>query len=102
MNATKEAGAYRNITEVAAEFDLPAHVLRFWETKFRALKPTRSGGIDGRHRYYSPGDVELLRGIRHLLYVERYQIAGVQRLFKLKGADFVREAARAAAKGSGK
>lgn len=73
----KSAAAFRTISEVATELDLPQHVLRFWETKFPSVKPLKRGG--GR-RYYRPEDVALLKHIRNLLYVEGYTIKGVQKL----------------------
>lgn len=79
----KGPDAFRTISEVAAELDLPQHVLRFWETKFAQVKPIKRAG--GR-RYYRPGDVELLRGIRSLLYGEGYTIRGVQRILREQGA----------------
>jgi DNA-binding transcriptional MerR regulator len=84
--AAKAPDAFRTISEVAEELDLPQHVLRFWETRFTHIKPLKRGG--GR-RYYRPQDVELLRGIRHLLYGEGYTIRGVQRLLKEQGLRFV-------------
>ncbi len=75
----KSATAFRIISEVSAELELPQHVLRFWETKFPQIKPLKRGG--GR-RYYRPDDVELLRRIQALLYREGYTIRGVQRLLK--------------------
>ena len=72
----KAPDAFRTISEVADDLDLPQHVLRFWETRFPQIKPMKRGG--GR-RYYRPDDVDLLRGIRHLLYGEGYTIRGVQR-----------------------
>ena len=75
----KAPDAYRTISEVAEDIDLPQHVLRFWETRFAQIKPLKRGG--GR-RYYRPDDVELLKGIRHLLYGEGYTIKGVQRLLR--------------------
>lgn len=78
----KAPDAYRTISEVAEELDLPQHVLRFWETRFAQIKPLKRGG--GR-RYYRPDDVELLKGIRHLLYSEGYTIKGVQRILKEQG-----------------
>ena len=78
----KDADAFRTISEVAKELDLPQHVLRFWETRFKQIKPMKRGG--GR-RYYRPDDVELLRGIKGLLYSEGYTIRGVQRLLKEHG-----------------
>ena len=80
--ATKGPEAFRTISEVAEDLDLPQHVLRFWETRFTQIKPMKRGG--GR-RYYRPDDVDLLRGIRHLLYGEGYTIRGVQRILKEQG-----------------
>ncbi len=82
----KAPDAFRSISEVADELDLPQHVLRFWETRFRDIKPMKRGG--GR-RYYRPDDLNLLRGIRHLLYGEGYTIRGVQRILREQGAKFV-------------
>jgi len=82
----KGPDAFRTISEVAEELDLPQHVLRFWETRFNQIKPMKRGG--GR-RYYRPEDVDLLRGIRLLLYAEGFTIRGVQRLLKEKGTGFV-------------
>ena len=82
----KTAEAFRTISEVADDLDLPQHVLRFWETRFSQIKPLKRGG--GR-RYYRPDDVNILRGIRHLLYGEGYTIKGVQRIFKEQGARYV-------------
>ncbi|MEM8813894.1 MAG: MerR family transcriptional regulator [Pseudomonadota bacterium] len=85
----KGPDAFRTISEVAGELDLPQHVLRFWETRFTQIKPMKRGG--GR-RYYRPDDVDLLRGIRHLLYDEGYTIKGVQRILKERGVRFVSNA----------
>ena len=82
----KAPDAFRSISEVADELDLPQHVLRFWESRFRDIKPMKRGG--GR-RYYRPDDISLLRGIRHLLYGEGYTIRGVQRILREQGAKFV-------------
>jgi DNA-binding transcriptional MerR regulator len=82
----KAPDAFRTISEVADDLDLPQHVLRFWESRFREIKPMKRGG--GR-RYYRPDDVYLLRGIRHLLYGEGYTIRGVQRILREQGAKFV-------------
>jgi DNA-binding transcriptional MerR regulator len=84
----KAPDAFRTISEVADEVDLPQHVLRFWESRFREIKPMKRGG--GR-RYYRPDDVELLRGIRHLLYGEGYTIRGVQRILREQGSKFVQQ-----------
>lgn len=78
----KAPDAYRTISEVAEDLDIAQHVLRFWETRFLQIKPLKRGG--GR-RYYRPDDVELLKGIRHLLYKEGYTIKGVQRILKEQG-----------------
>jgi DNA-binding transcriptional MerR regulator len=82
----KSPDAFRTISEVAEDLDLPQHVLRFWETRFSQIKPLKRGG--GR-RYYRPDDVDLLKGIRHLLYGEGYTIKGVQRILKEDGVRFV-------------
>jgi DNA-binding transcriptional MerR regulator len=82
----KAPDAFRTISEVADELDLPQHVLRFWESRFHEIKPMKRGG--GR-RYYRPDDIDLLRGIRHLLYGEGYTIRGVQRILREQGAKFV-------------
>jgi DNA-binding transcriptional MerR regulator len=78
----KAPDAFLTISEVADDLDIPQHVLRFWETRFSQIKPMkRSGG----RRYYRPDDVDLLRGIRRLLYGEGYTIRGVQRILKENG-----------------
>jgi DNA-binding transcriptional MerR regulator len=78
----KAPDAFRTISEVADDLDIPQHVLRFWETRFAQIKPMkRSGG----RRYYRPDDVDLLKGIRRLLYGEGYTIRGVQRILKEHG-----------------
>lgn len=82
----KAPDAFRTISEVADDLDIPQHVLRFWETRFAQIKPMkRSGG----RRYYRPDDVDLLRGIRRLLYGEGYTIRGVQRILKEQGVKAV-------------
>ncbi|MAG95931.1 MAG: MerR family transcriptional regulator [Alphaproteobacteria bacterium] len=78
----KSPGAFRTISEVAEELDVPQHVLRFWEGKFSQIRPLKRGG--GR-RYYRPEDVELLRRIRSLLYGEGYTIKGVQKVLRDSG-----------------
>ena len=83
---TKAPDAFRTISEVADELDLPQHVLRFWESRFHEIRPMKRGG--GR-RYYRPDDIDLLRGIRHLLYGEGYTIRGVQRILREQGIKFV-------------
>jgi len=89
--ASKGPEAFRTISEVAEELDLPQHVLRFWETRFAQIRPMKRGG--GR-RYYRPDDIDLLRGIRYLLYGEGYTIRGVQRILKEQGPRFVIGAGR--------
>jgi DNA-binding transcriptional MerR regulator len=88
---SKGPDAFRTISEVADDLDLPQHVLRFWETRFTQIKPLKRGG--GR-RYYRPDDIDLLRGIRQLLYGEGYTIKGVQRIFREQGQRFVISAGR--------
>jgi len=88
----KAPDAYRTISEVADDLDLQQHVLRFWESRFSQIRPLKRGG--GR-RYYRPDDVELLKGIRHLLYKEGYTIKGVQRILKEQGVRAVQAFARA-------
>jgi DNA-binding transcriptional MerR regulator len=83
----KAPEAFRTISEVAAELEIPQHVLRFWESRFHEIRPMKRGG--GR-RYYRPQDIELLRGIRHLLYSEGYTVRGVQRILREQGEPFVR------------
>jgi DNA-binding transcriptional MerR regulator len=82
----KSPDAFRTISEVAEELNVPQHVLRFWETKFTQIKPMKRAG--GR-RYYRPADVDLVRGIRALLYGEGYTIRGVQRIFKEENVSYV-------------
>jgi DNA-binding transcriptional MerR regulator len=88
----KAPGAFRTISEVATDLDVPQHVLRFWESKFAQVRPLKRGG--GR-RYYRPEDVDLLRFIRGLLYEQGYTIRGVQKVLKdqtRKGGDETAEA----------
>ncbi len=90
----KAPDAFRTISEVAEDLDIPQHVLRFWETRFSQIKPMkRSGG----RRYYRPDDIDLLRGIRRLLYGEGYTIRGVQRILKEHGIGSVQRLADASA-----
>ena len=77
--AGKSAAAFRTISEVSEELEVPQHVLRFWETKFTLLRPLKRAG--GR-RYYRPEDIELLRRIRSLLYKDGYTIKGAQKLLR--------------------
>jgi DNA-binding transcriptional MerR regulator len=78
----KSPDAFRTISEVATELDVPQHVLRFWESRFTQIKPVKRAG--GR-RFYRPDDVDLLRGIRALLYVDGLTIRGVQKILKERG-----------------
>ncbi len=89
----KAPEAFRTISEVADELEVPKHVLRFWEAKFAHLKPMKRGG--GR-RYYRPEDVALLRGIRFLLYNDGYTIRGVQKILREHGPRFVMDYRRMA------
>ena len=83
QDGKKSPSAFRTISEVANELNIPQHVLRFWESKFNQIKPMKRGG--GR-RYYRPEDIGLLRSIRDLLYHDGYTIKGVQRLLREGGA----------------
>ena len=87
----KSPEAFRTISEVAETLDVPQHVLRFWETRFSQIRPMKRGG--GR-RFYRPADVDLLKGIRHLLYGQGYTIRGVQRILKEQGTAHVVEIGR--------
>jgi DNA-binding transcriptional MerR regulator len=88
LSIQKSPDAFRTISEVATELDVPQHVLRFWESKFNQIRPLKRGG--GR-RYYRPEDVDLLRGVRTLLYNDGYTIKGVQKVFREQGVKFVSE-----------
>src|SRR5215813_13216997 len=87
----KSPEAFRTISEVATELDMPQHVLRFWESRFAQVRPTKRAG--GR-RYYRPEDVDLLRGIRALLYREGFTIKGAQKVLRDKGLRHVVEIGR--------
>jgi DNA-binding transcriptional MerR regulator len=84
---SKTAEAFRTISEVADELEVPKHVLRFWEGRFPQIRPMKRGG--GR-RYYRPEDMSLLRGICHLLHAEGYTIKGVQKILREQGVDTVK------------
>ncbi|MCP4393096.1 MAG: MerR family transcriptional regulator [Alphaproteobacteria bacterium] len=85
MNTKKKSDtAFRTISEVSKEIDVPSHVLRFWETKFSQVSPIKRGG--GR-RYYRPEDVALLKSIRNLLYNDGYTIRGVNKLLQEEGVN---------------
>lgn len=94
----KAPEAFRTISEVADELEVPKHVLRFWEAKFAQLKPMKRGG--GR-RYYRPEDVALLRGIRFLLYNDGYTIRGVQKILREHGPRYVMDYRRFAEEADG-
>ncbi len=84
----KDPDAFRTISEVAEELALPQHVLRFWETRFHQIKPVKRAG--GR-RFYRPEDVDLLRGIRRLLYQDGFTIKGAQKILKEQGIRHVQD-----------
>ncbi len=90
---SKASEAFRTISEVADDLEVPKHVLRFWEVKFPQIRPMKRGG--GR-RYYRPEDLDLLRGIRQLLHAEGYMIKGVQKILREQGVDSVKSHGRAA------
>lgn len=79
---SKAREAFRTISEVADDLDLPQHVLRFWESKFSSIKPMKRGG---NRRYYRPEDVQVIKAIKKLLHSDGYTIRGVQKLFKEQG-----------------
>jgi len=89
--ARKSPDAFRTISEVAEILEIPAHVLRFWESRFTQIKPVKRGG--GR-RYYRPQDIDLLRGIRDLLYDDGMTIKGVQKILRERGVKHVTELGR--------
>ncbi|MFN3937095.1 MAG: MerR family transcriptional regulator [Gemmobacter sp.] len=88
MGMEKSPDAFRTISEVAEALDIPAHVLRFWETRFPQIRPVKRAG--GR-RYYRPSDVALLAGIRFLLHDQGVTIRGVQKLLRERGIRHVAE-----------
>lgn len=94
--AKKSPDAFRTISEASTELDVPQHVLRHWEDAFGQIRPMRRAG--GR-RYYRPLDIDLLRGVRVLLYDERYTTKGVQKIFKESGAKYIIEIGRLSAAG---
>jgi DNA-binding transcriptional MerR regulator len=87
----KSAEAFRTISEVANDLDVPQHVLRFWEGRFSQIRPVKRAG--GR-RYYRPDDIDLLRGIRALLYGDGLTIKGVQKILRDQGVRYVAEIGR--------
>lgn len=83
---SKSRDAFRTISEVSDVLDTPAHVLRFWESKFTQVKPVKRAG--GR-RYYRPADVDLLAGIKQLLHDDGMTIKGAQKLLREQGVKHV-------------
>ena len=75
----KSPQAFRTISEVSNEINIPTHVLRFWETKFPNINPLKRSG---NRRYYRPEDVKLIIKIKTLLYDNGYTVKGVQKLLK--------------------
>lgn len=96
MALAKTAEAFRTISEASSELDVPQHVLRHWEEVFGQIRPMRRAG--GR-RYYRPVDIDVLRGVRVLLYAQRYTTKGVQKIFRDNGVKYVAEIGRMAAAG---
>lgn len=96
MALAKAAEAFRTISEAASELDVPQHVLRHWEEVFGQIRPMRRAG--GR-RYYRPVDLDVLRGVRTLLYGQRYTTKGVQKIFRDNGVKYVAEIGRMSAAG---
>ncbi len=78
----KSPSAFRTISEVGEILGIPAHVLRFWESKFTQIKPVKRGG--GR-RYYRPEDVALIRTVQHLLHEQGMTIKGAQKVLRERG-----------------
>lgn len=96
MAVAKAAEAFRTISEASNELDVPQHVLRHWEEVFGQIRPMRRAG--GR-RYYRPIDLDVLRGVRVLLYEQRYTTKGVQKIFKENGVKYIAELGRMEAAG---
>jgi len=96
MAVAKAAEAFRTISEASGELDVPQHVLRHWEEVFGQIRPMRRAG--GR-RYYRPIDIDVLRGVRVLLYAQRYTTKGVQKIFRDNGIKYVAEIGRMEAAG---
>ena len=94
----KSPEAFRTISEVSTELDVPQHVLRFWEGRFAQIKPVKRAG--GR-RYYRPEDIDLLRGIRALLYLEGFTIKGAQKILRDRGLRYVAELGRGESESGG-
>lgn len=92
----KAPEAFRTISEAAEQLDLPQHVLRHWEDTFGHIRPMRRAG--GR-RYYRTYDIELIGGVKALLYDQRFTTKGVQKIFKENGAQYVADIGRRALAG---
>ena len=88
---TPSPGAFRTISEVATDLEVPQHVLRFWESKFQQIRPLKRGG--GR-RYYRPEDIQLIGNIKDLLYNQGFTIRGVQKVLKERGLRHVTDLGR--------
>ena len=83
---SKSEKAFRNISEVSDWLETPTHVLRFWESKFSQIKPTKRAG--GR-RYYRPKDMLLIGGIKQLLHIDGHTIKGAKQVLREKGLNYV-------------
>src|SRR5580704_5321333 len=74
----KAAGAFKTISEAATFLGVPQHVLRFWEGRFKQIKPLK---LRGGRRYYRPEDMAILSTIKNLLYKQGYTIKGAKKAF---------------------
>ncbi|MFA7440094.1 MAG: MerR family transcriptional regulator [Sphingomonadaceae bacterium] len=83
-NIEKNPDAFRTISEVSRQLNVPQHILRFWETRFPELKPLKRGG---NRRYYRPADVRLAAALQQLLHADAYTVKGVQKLIADHGVD---------------
>ena len=86
---SKGPEAFRTISEAAESLGVPAHVLRFWETKFSFIRPMK---LAGGRRFYRPRDVAVLAGVRRLLHDQGYTIKGVQKLYREHGVAAIAKA----------
>ena len=86
MVIEKSPQAFRTISEASKILSLPSHVLRFWESKFKQIKPLKRAG--GR-RFYRPNDILFILGIKKLLHIDGLTISGVKRLIKENGVNHV-------------
>ena len=85
LKPEKSPLAFRTISEVAKELDLPPHVLRFWETKFSKIQPLKRSG---NRRYYRPNDITIIKNIKKFLYDDGYTVKGVQKLLEDQKSNF--------------